>query len=142
MILNQKKVMYPFVGICMFLSNAQMLYGDVKLHDTEISQEVKIVGMGSMKNAVFDKSVSVVGFLNSESSHFLSDVYLTGSDLVLRNDHIDGDVHITNYLKKPKLRMQQSTIKGKVVFHGRKPGKVEKDKDSTIERGVENGDET
>ena len=140
--LRKRSLMYPIFGVCLFLTNAspmQTMYGSVTINDMAISNEVKIVGMGLVKGSVLDKDIRVIGHLKSSNSHFLSDIYTVGSDLNLNHDEVDGDIHITNYVKTPRLYLVNSKVKGKVIFHGRKLGKIIKDAESVI-NGVENGD--
>lgn len=140
--LRKRSLMYPLFGVCLFLTNAhavQTMYGSVAISDMAMSNEIKIVGMGDLKDSVFDKDVRVVGYLKSQNSHFLADIYTVGSDLSLSHDEVEGDVHITNYIKTPRVYLSNSTIKGKIIFHGRKRGKVIKDSGSII-NGIENGD--
>lgn len=117
----------------------QTMYGSITIDDMAISNEVKIIGMGMVKSSVLDKDIRVIGHLKSSNSHFLSDIYTAGADLSLNYDEVEGDIHITNYVKTPRLYLVNSKIKGKVVFHGRKRGKIIKDSESVI-HAVENGD--
>lgn len=140
--MKKKHWVAPFVGVCAFLSYAkpeQVMYGNVNIHDTSISNAVKIIGTGSIRNAVVENELTVYGMLNAKNSRFLSGINLTGSDLTLTTDFVDGDVHITNYLHRPKLVLKGTTITGSVVFHGLKDGIVEMDVNSKIHNGIEKG---
>lgn len=137
------KLMYPLFGVCFFLSKSaglQTLYGNINISDMTLASEVKIIGMGVISDSSFEKDVKVVGSMRSKRSHFSKDVHAVGADLMLTDDLVDGDVHVTNYVKRPKLYLQKSHVKGKVVFHGIKQGKVIMDQDSVVESGIENGE--
>ena len=141
--LKRHKLMCPIFGMCIFLSKSaglQTLYGKIDFSHMSLANEVKIVGLGVINDSILNKDIRVVGSLQSKRSQFLSDIHATGSDLKLDRDNVEGDVHVTNYVKPPKLYLNQSHIKGRVVFHGRSQGKVIMDKDSVIEKGVENGE--
>lgn|GEM_PF-5710785 len=141
--LTRRKLAYPLFGVCVLLSNAaalQTMYGSVEIKNTTLTQPVKIVGMGKIRDTVVDHDLRVFGFLKSRNSHFLSNLHATGSDLSLCQDQVEGDVHITNYVKRPRLYLDQSKISGKVIFHGAVRGRVVMDKGSVIAQGIENGD--
>jgi hypothetical protein len=131
------------LGMCVFLSQAkpeQVMYGNVKIHDVTIDSEIKVIGVGLAKDSIFDKDVTVFGFFEASNSQFFSSIKVMGSDVVLKSNHIEGDVHITNYIHKPKLRLRDTTIEGKVIFHGLKSGLVDIDSSSRVVQGVENGE--
>ena len=140
--LNKKQWVAPFVCVCAFMAHAkpeQTMYGNVRIHDASIMNAVKIIGSGSIKNAVLEDDVTVIGLLNAQDSRFLSDIRVVGSDLVLSSNYVEGDVHVTDYLHQPKLKLRGTTIVGSVIFHGIKDGVVEMDASSVIQKDIEKG---
>lgn len=139
--MQKQRYAYPLFGLCVFLSSAntaQKVYGHAGINDTVVSNEIELIGVGHLKNTTFKKTVRVLGCLHSEHNRYLSDIYSTGAKLYLVNDQVNGDVHITNYIKTPRLKLRGSSIKGRVIFHGRKPGQLEMDQSSSIGQ-LENG---
>lgn len=132
----------PILGACVFLSEAavQTMYGDVQIHDAIIQSELKIIGRGSILRSVFEAGLKVVGVLKAEQATFNKSLYVTGSDLWLRSSQILGDVHVTNYISRPRIHLSGTTIHGRVIFHSLVSGEVSKDGSSQIQGGIENGE--
>ena len=140
--MQRKKWVVPVVGMCVFLSQAkseQVMYGNIQLEDTIVNKDIKVLGRGSADRTRFEKDVTVYGMLNASDSQFMGDLRVNGSDVELVSDQVAGDVHISNYIRTPKLKLKDTVIQGKVIFHGLKQGKVILDKASKIIKGVENG---
>ena len=135
---------YPLLSGCVFLSNAQqksVFYGDISINDTVVSENIKIIGSGHLSHTTFQDNVSVVGLLEASNNLFEKDLYVVGSNVTLENDHVQGDLHVTNYLSVPHVQLSSSVISGRIVFHGLKPGVVMADDQSTVASGVENGEQ-
>lgn len=142
-VLQKRQLIPPMFGMCVFLSMAtdhQSMYGNIDIQNKHLSSEVRIMGFGNLTRSTIEGDVRVFGFLKSKNSEYLSSIYATGSDVSLSNDSVEGDVHVSNYVKRPKLILDRTTIKGKVIFHGRKKGVVVMDKESVITQGIENGE--
>ena len=141
--MNQKKWITPALGMCVFLAQAkpqQALYGKVVLNDTRINDEVKIMGIGRVTKSEFHKDVTVFGLFDAAETEFKQNLRVVGSEAVLASGSVKGDIHISNYLKKPKLVLKNFTVHGEVIFHGVKKGEVEMDSRSHIKQGIRNGE--
>ena len=141
--MNRSYWTLPLIGsfCCLTMAqNKEVMYGDVSIREADIRHPVKVVGRARITDSTFTSLLSIIGSLYASGSVFEGDISVVGSDLILDKDIIHGNLHITNYLKKPVVKLNGSTIHGKVIFHSWKPGSVVADSASRVESGIENGE--
>ena len=117
--MNQRRWAAPVLGVCVFLSQAkpeQVMYGNVKLTELTIDAPLRIIGLGHLDSVKALNDVSVVGSLKVQNSTFMGDIYIIGSSSVLESTQVAGNIQVTNYLSRPKLKLHNTSVAGKVIF--------------------------
>ena len=141
--MNQRRWAAPVLGVCVFLSQAkpeQVMYGNVNLTELTIDTPLRIIGLGHLDNVKALNDVSVVGALKVQHSTFMGDIYIIGSSSTLESTQVAGNIKVTNYLSRPKLKLHNTSVEGKVIFKGVARGCVEMDANSQVLQGIENGE--
>ena len=141
--MNQRRWAAPVLGVCVFISQAkpeQVMYGNIKLSELTIDTPLKIIGIGQMDKVKAHSDVTVVGVLKAQHSTFMGDIYIVGSNTSLESAQVAGNIQVTNYLSRPKLKLHNTSVAGKVIFKGVVRGCIEMDDNSQISQGIENGE--
>lgn len=141
--MNQRRWAAPVLGVCVFISQAkpeQVMYGNIKLSELTIDTPLRIVGLGQMDGVKALSDVTVVGVLKAQHSTFMGDLYIIGSNSSLEFAEAAGNIQVTNYLSRPKLKLHNTSVAGKVIFKGLARGCIEMDDNSQVLQGIENGD--
>ncbi|MEC7030838.1 MAG: hypothetical protein VXW87_04165 [Pseudomonadota bacterium] len=141
--MNQRRWVAPVIGMCVFISQAkseQLLYGNIKLNDVVIDHPVKIIGLANVFHSTVNQDFSVLGVLKAKQSHFKNNIFVLGSNSSLESGEVDGSVLVTNYLRRPRIVLEDSVVKGKVIFKGVVKGCVQMDTNSRVHGGIENGE--
>ncbi len=141
--MNQRRWAAPVLGVCVFISQAkpeQVMYGNIKLSELTIDTPLRIVGVGKMDKTKALSDVTVVGVLKAQHSTFMGNIYIVGSSTSLDSAQVAGNIQVSNYLSRPKIKLHNTSIAGKVIFKGIARGCIEMDANSQVLQGIENGD--
>lgn len=135
-----RKLLYTLPLMSSFvIASQQTMYGLVNLKNSDISQDLRVVGSATVNESNVDAAMKVLGAINASASKFGKGLDVVGSDIQLKQSLVSGDVTVTNYLKKPKIKLEGTTVDGQIVFNSLQPGEVIMDADSDVTKGIKNG---
>jgi hypothetical protein len=120
-------------------ASSQTLYGLVNLRDAHILQDIQVIGKANVEDSTLSKNLDVWGTLVANETTFDQGVHVRGNTVELRNSTINGDLQVSNYLKKPRVNLDHTQVSGRIIFNSLTKGSVEKDEKSQIKKGVKNG---
>ncbi len=129
----------PMISSMLPSASSQTLYGLVDLIDAHVQQDIQVIGKATIENSMISKKLDVWGTLSANKTTFEQGVHVRGNEVDLRHSTINGDLQVSNYLKKPRVNLDHTQVNGRIVFNSLAKGAVDKDEKSQISKGIKNG---
>ena len=130
----------PMLSGLLPAASTQTLYGLVEMQDAHISQEIQVIGQAKVDDSILEKPIDVWGTLSANHTNFKQGIRVRGNEVSLRHTTVNGDVSISNYLKKPKVILEDTIVNGRVIFNSLVKGEVKKDSKSKVIKPIKNGE--
>ena len=130
----------PVIGSVLLSADTQTMYGLVDLTDANVTQQLQVIGKANIKGSTLTQMLNVWGTLSADHTSFRQGIDVKGNEIELKDSVVEGNISVSNYIAKPRVKLDSSIVNGEIVFKSLKKGEVIKDANSQIQGGVKNGE--